>query len=64
MTERAKAPRGLGKFESPSLAWDFSDRTATPSAVVLGDDGKYWVVDIATLVRLLRAGYKPVPRYA
>ena len=63
MNEKAKAPRWLGEFWNPKSAWRFSDRTDKPSAVVLGDDGRYWVVDMATFVRLLRAGYQAVPRH-
>jgi hypothetical protein len=48
----------LGRFWVLGLARAFSNRTAMASAVVLGDDGRFWVVTLAEMERLLRAGYE------
>ena len=48
----------LGKFNSESLARSFSNRTIKMSGIILGDDGKYWVVTMAQFSRLLRQGYE------
>ena len=48
----------LGKFLSRTLAFGFSERTVEMSAVVLGDDGRFWVVTMAALNRLTCAGYE------
>jgi len=44
----------LGKFNSKQLAESFSNRTEKISAIVLGDDTKYWVVTLAEMNRLLQ----------
>lgn len=48
----------LGKFTEYRLAKAFSDRTIKTSAIILGDDEKYWVVNLATMERLLKGGYE------
>ena len=48
----------LGKFNSESLARSFRNRTVKMSVIILGDDGKYWVVTMAESVRLWKAGYE------
>ena len=48
----------LGKFKIRTLAESFSNRTVKPSAVILGDDEMFWVVTLATMERLLNAGYE------
>uniref|UniRef100_A0A6M3IGU6 Uncharacterized protein n=1 Tax=viral metagenome TaxID=1070528 RepID=A0A6M3IGU6_9ZZZZ len=48
----------LGKFKSLGLARSFSCRTIPMSAVVLGDDGLFWVVTIGKMETLLRGGYE------
>ena len=45
-------------FRSLSLARAYSDRTAKASAIMLGCDGKFWVVGLAEMSRLLKAGYE------
>ena len=48
----------LGKFNSQKLAENFSNRTNKMSAVILGDDKKYWVVTLAKMENLLKSGYE------
>ena len=48
----------LGKFNSRTLANSFSNMTHKTSAIILGDDEKFWVVTLATMEKLLRAGYE------
>lgn len=50
----------LGKFIEERNAREFSNRTNKASAIILGDDGKYWVVTLAEMERLLRAGYEVI----
>ncbi len=50
----------LGKFNSESLAQSFSNRTIKMSVIVLGDDGKFWVVTMAHSIRLFKAGYQVI----
>lgn len=52
----------LGKFNHYILAKSFSDMTHKASAIMLGDDQKYWVVNLASMERLLRAGYEITPQ--
>ena len=47
-----------GKFNSRELAFSFSHRTEKMSAVILGDDSRFWVVNLATMERLLKTGYE------
>ena len=51
----------LAKFNSLSLARSFSNRTKKASAIILGDDGKFWVVTLAEMERLLAQGYELAP---
>lgn len=46
------------KFSSRKLAFDYSNRTVKPSRVMLGCDGKFWVVTPADAQRLEAAGYE------
>ena len=48
----------LGKFKSYGLAQSFSHRTEKMSAIVLGDDGRFWVVTLGKMEGLLKAGYE------
>lgn len=48
----------LGKFNSLNLARSFASRTIPMSAVVLGDDGRFWVVTIGKMETLLKAGHE------
>ena len=47
----------LGKFTKESTARNFSNRTIKASAIILGDDGKWWVVTLAKMTELEAAGY-------
>jgi len=47
----------LGKFTKERSARSFSERTIKMSAIVLGDDGKFWVVNLATMAKLEKQGY-------
>ena len=46
------------KFTSRTQAFRFSGGTLVPTRVMLGDDGRYWVVSPANASRLERAGYE------
>ncbi len=48
----------LGKFNSEQLAKSFSNRTNKMSVIVLGDDGKYWVVTMGYGRKLYNQGYE------
>jgi len=48
----------LGKFNSRQTAINFKNHTIPMSAIVLGDDNKYWVVTIGKMESLLRSGYE------
>jgi hypothetical protein len=46
------------KFISRELAFAFANRSDKFTAVMLGDDSRYWVVCPADASRLERAGYE------
>ena len=48
----------LGKFSKLSSANGYSAKTKKPSAVILGDDGTFWVVTLGRMESLLLAGYE------
>lgn len=48
----------LGRFNSFRAASGFSAKTLKPSAIILGDDDRFWVVNLATMERMIRAGYE------
>ena len=48
----------LGKFNSQTLAENFSNRTHKMSAIMLGDDNRFWVVTLAVMQKLLKQGYE------
>lgn len=48
----------LAKFNTYKSAESFSNRTVKASAIILGDDELYWVVNLATMEKLLKAGYE------
>mgnify|MGYP000846364415 FL=1 len=50
----------LGKFIDEQNAREFSNRTKKASAIILGDDGKYWVVTLAEMEHLLKVGYEVI----
>jgi hypothetical protein len=48
----------LGKFLNFGLAKAFSSMTTKMSVIILGDDERFWVVNLAKMEKLLRAGYE------
>jgi len=48
----------LGKFTRLGTARSFSARTIKASAIILGDDNKFWVVTLAEMSRLEKAGFE------
>jgi len=48
----------LAKFNSRTAAINFNSRTIKASAIILGDDDKFWVVTLATMEKLIRGGYE------
>lgn len=48
----------MSKFTNYATAQSFSSRTIKASAVMLGDDGKFWVVTLAQMEKLLKQGYE------
>jgi hypothetical protein len=45
-------------FKSLNTARHFRNRTINPHAIVLGDDDRFWVVNIAEMERLVRGGHE------
>ena len=50
----------LGKFNSINLAKSYANRTVKPSTVVMGDDEKYWVVNLSNFEKAVKAGYEQI----
>ena len=48
----------LEKFNSQRLAEGFSNQTEKISAIILGDDNKFWVVTLVEMNRLIKVGYE------
>ena len=48
----------LGRFRNYENAKSFSAATLKMSAIVLGDDSRYWVVTLATMMVLQAHGYE------
>jgi hypothetical protein len=46
------------EFTQLSTALKFAHRTVKASAVILGDNQKFWVVSLAEMEKLLAAGYE------
>jgi hypothetical protein len=46
------------KFNDLFLAQNFAARCKKIHMVIMGDDGMYWVVTMATAQRLVKAGYE------
>ena len=46
------------EFNSRKLAFSSLDHYVKPARVMLGDNGKYWVVSPADAARLEKAGYE------
>jgi len=48
----------LGQFQSYANAQSFSNRTIKATAIILGDNNRFWVVTLATMETLLNSGYE------
>lgn len=48
------------KFTTEQTARNFSARTIKASAIILGDDNKFWVVTLAQMERLIAAGFEVI----
>jgi hypothetical protein len=55
---KAFSVKPLAKMQSLKLAKQYSDRTLKPSAIILGDDERFWVVTLADFERCLKSGYE------
>ncbi len=53
-----RALQGASRFNTHAAASSFSHGTVKATAVLLGDDGLFWVVTMADMTRLTRAGYE------
>lgn len=49
----------IAKFNTLTNARNFKNR-AKCRAIILGDDNKYWIVNLATMEKLIRQGYETV----
>ena len=47
------------KFTNRNNAFSFAAGCAKAKMVILGDDGKFWVVPMAHGEKLLKTGYEP-----
>jgi hypothetical protein len=52
------APNGIFRFSNFANAKDFTDRVTKSMAILLGDDGKYWVVSLSMGEQLVKSGYE------
>ena len=50
------APNGIFRFSNFAIAKGFADRTKKSMAILLGDDGKYWVVSLGLGEELIKSG--------
>ncbi len=50
----------IAKFGALNNAKNFSNRTVKASAVIMGDDGFYWVVNMANLNKAVNLGYEVI----
>lgn len=48
------------KFHNPALAFSFLNSMTRPGVVLLGDDGKFWVVEGRDAGKLIEAGYERI----
>lgn len=46
------------KFHSLRSAQSFSSRTVKASAIIEGNDSRFWVVNLSTMEKLINQGYK------
>ena len=53
-------PKGVFKFNHLANAKTFTDRATNSIAILLGDDGKYWVVSLGQWEELVKSGYEVV----
>jgi hypothetical protein len=52
------AANGVFKFNNFLNVKDFADRAIKSIAILLGDDGKYWVVTLGLGEELIKSGYE------
>jgi len=50
----------MTQFIKVTSARGYSSRTVKASAIVLGDNGKYWVVTLAKMEQLLKDGFEVI----
>lgn len=50
----------IAKFTTETTARQFSARTIKASAVILGDDSRFWVVTMAEFARLEAQGFEAI----
>ncbi len=50
----------MKKFSSEALARSYSNGTIKMTAIILGDDNKFWVVSLAKMEQLLKSGYEVI----
>ena len=48
------------KFNTEKSARGFRDRAVKGMAIILGDDGLYWVVTLAVMEKLIKGGYEVI----
>ena len=48
----------MSKFKSLKLAESYREHSIKAKAIVMGDDGRFWVVTLAEMQRLERLGYE------
>jgi len=48
----------IGEFNSFRLAESCANHTIKMSSVILGDNGKFWVVNMANMEKAIRNGYE------
>ena len=49
---------GIFRFSNLTNAKGFTDRATKPMVILLGDDGKYWVVSLGLGEELVKSGYE------
>jgi len=60
MDNSPKANQILGKFNKQESAESFADHGVKLHAVILGDDQKFWVVNMRTFENLTKNGYEAI----
>ena len=51
---------GVYRFNALANARSFQNRATKTMGIILGDDGRYWVVTGSQMARLIKAGYDAV----